>query len=548
MQSNNVLDFSWFLRQFYYRTGNKLIFCGLITNIFSYTVPIYVMNVYDKVVPSGYDSLLYVLVFIAISLCLIFYLFSSFADFQVNNEFTMVMFDAQDLITKKIPNVKINRKDPDHDEYLFLQAKVSISNIINNMPNVKLLALVDLPFSILIIFFIFYLGGALGYLSLAVFIIIAAVNLYSQKHVRQFVDSLLFYTAKSSQIHTEICQKQTQIRLYNLGDYFFKQHKRYQIFINGAKYRSIQAQVDNFSSLVSMLATVFLIAIGASKIQNGNLLVGNLVAISIFSGRLFSTARLSRVLYNIYMLKSCFDKLDRFSKQNIENQQNPRALKKVDSIACENLTFSFVKDHPILAGVNLTLNQDLVYIQGDGSSGKTTLFNNLAKIRIPESGKVLVNGLDSSNFNESDIRKKIHFCCSEQAFFSGTIADNLFLCDKTIGSELLDEVLELLDLKSRMLRSNIRLNQVLGGQLKLPFSFSVMQLLKICRTLISNADIFVFDDPFVGLDAKTVKHVEKALVDFCRKYGKGLCIISSKPAALKFDRSFVLQDGIVSSV
>lgn len=178
MQTKNLLDFSWFIKQFYYRTGNKIIFCGFLTNVLSYTVPIYVMNVYDKVVPNGYDSLLYVLVFIAVSMSLIFYLFSSYADFQVNNEFTMVMFDAQDIITKRIPNVKINRNEPDHDEYLFLQAKVSISNIINNMPNVKLLALVDLPFSLFIIIFIFYLGGALGYLSLAVFISIIAVNLY----------------------------------------------------------------------------------------------------------------------------------------------------------------------------------------------------------------------------------------------------------------------------------------------------------------------------------------------------------------------------------
>lgn len=295
-----------------------------------------------------------------------------------------------------------------------------------------------------------------------------------------------------------------------------------------------------------MLATIFLIAIGASKIQDGELLVGNLVAISIFSGRLFNTARLSKVLYNVYMLKSCFDRLDKFSQQKLENISQSKELSNVNTIVCENIKFSFVSSQPILQGVNLEIGKDLVYIQGDGSSGKTTLFNNLAKIREPESGKILINGLDSKTFNESEIRKRIHFCCSEQAFFSGTIADNLFLCNKKIGSELFDEVLDLLDLKSRMLRSNITINQFIGGQLKLPFSFSVMQLMKICRTLISNADIFVFDDPFVGLDANTIKLVENNLIKFCRKYGKGLCIISSKPCVNKFDRVFVLKNGVIN--
>ena len=546
MQANQVLNFSWFINEFYRRTGNKIFLCGFITNLFSYTVPIYIMNVYDKIIPNGYDSLLYVLVFIAISLCLLFFVFSSYADFQVNNEFTMVMFDAQDIITKKIPRIKINRSDADHDEYFFLQAKVSIANVINNMPNINMLTLIDLPFTLIVIAFIFYLGGNLGFLSLGVFLIIAAVNIYSQKHVRAFVNSLLVYTAKSSQIHSEICQKQTQIRLYNLGEYFFNEHKKYQIFINGAKYRSIQAQVDNFSSFVSMVATILLIAIGASKIQDGNLLVGNLVAISIFSGRLFNTARLSRVLYNVYMLKASFDKLDRFSKQNMENTQKTATLKHAETITCKNVHFAFIEHQPILSGVNLDIGSNTTYIQGDGSSGKTTLFNNLAKIRIPQQGKILINGLDSYNFNEQDIRDRVHFCCSEQAFFSGTIADNLFLGQKDQNHDLLSEVFDLLGLKERMLKSNIKLNQMLGSQLKLPFSFSNVQLLKICRALISKADILVFDDPFVGLDEKTIKHVEKAILDFCKKYQKGLCIISSKPTKQKFDQLFYLKNGVLT--
>lgn len=546
MSINKKLNFSWFLNEFYNRTGKKLIICGFITNILSYTVPIFIMNVYDKVIPNGFDSLMYILMFIAISLCIIFYIFSTYADFQVNNELTGILFEAEDQLTKKIPSAKISLNEADYDEYFYLQAKVALSNVINNMPNINVLALIDLPFSLICIFLIFHLGGNLGYISLAVFIIIAIVNILSQKHIKKFVDSMIVFSAKSSTVQSEICQKQIQIRLYNLGSFFFKEHKKYQAFTNGKSYRYLLAQVSNLSTFISMIATIFLVSLGAIYIKNGDLLVGNLVAVSIFSGRLFNTARISKVLYSLYMIKTCFKKLETFSKIKLENNEKSAKIPDIKKISCTKLQFKFLENYPILKDVSFEIKRgESTFIFGNGSSGKTTLFNILAKIRVPQNGSIAINDLDSNNYSEASLRKKVHFCCSEQAFFSGTIADNLFLGKKDIDKNLLDESLDLLGLKPRMLKSNITFNKSLGGQLKLPFSTTNVQLLKICRALISGAEFFVFDDPFVGLDEDNARIVENAMKTFAKKYNVGICVLSKRKALTNFDHNFSLKDGVL---
>lgn len=543
MKSTQNISFAWFMRNFFRRTGKTILIFGLITNILSYTVPLFIMNVYDKIIPNGYDSLLHVFMFIAISLCLIYFILSSYIDFQVKNELTFIMFEAEDAITKKIPEIIINRNDPDHNEFFYLQAKNAINHVCENMRNINLLSLVDLPFSIICISLIFYLGGSLGYISLFVFLLIALVNILSQKTIKAFIDNAFLFRAKASQNQNELCQKQTQIKLYNYGDIFFKRHQKYQKPVNAINFRTTQAKIDNFSTLLAMVATIFLISVGAKQIEQGNLLVGNLVAISIFSGRLFSTARLCKTLYNFRLLKICFDKLYLFSKQKKENISSNPIPEEINSIVCKDFCFSYFKDQPVLKDINLCIGKNMTYINGNGGSGKTTLFYCLAMIRTPVAGSLLINNFDHKNFREKDIRDKIHFSCSEQAFFSGTIAENLFL-GKNVNSKVLDEVLEALDLKRRMLKSGLKFDQVIGGQLKLPFSFSIIQLLKITRALISEAQIIIFDDPFVGLDDMTTKRAEQAIFDFCVKYKKGLCIISSKQPSLKsYDQYLVLDEG-----
>lgn len=544
MEKNQKVSFAWFLKEFFNRTGKSVILFGFVTNILSYTVPIFVMNVYDKVIPNGYDSLLYIFVFVAILLSILYYIFSSYTEFQISNELTFVMFDAEDIITKKIPLLKVNNKNYDKDEFFYLQAKLAVSNVIENMKNINTLALVDIPFSIVCIALIFYIGGSLGYISLLVFLIIAAINFYSQKYIKVFIESSFNYRAKSAQIQSELCQKQHQIKLYNLGNLFFKRHKLYQKPKNAVHYRSLQSRVDNFSTFLSMIASILLIAAGASLIEQGELLVGNLVAISIFSGRLFNTARLSRTLYNIKNLKHCFEKLDKFVDQASEVKRKYPIPQTIESYTCKNIHFFYLKNVPILKGINLELGAYQTFIEAKGSSGKTTLFNILALLYVPIKGKILVNGVSTENYNDEEIREKIHFSCSDPAFFSGTISENIFLENKP-ESALLDEVLETLNLKPRILKSGITFNQILGGQLKLPFSFSNMQLLKIARALLSNANIYVFDDPFVGLDEETADLTERAISNFCQRHKKGLCIISSRKPKLSYNYTYKLDNGVL---
>lgn len=186
------------------------------------------------------------------------------------------------------------------------------------------------------------------------------------------------------------------------------------------------------------------------------------------------------------------------TKNNLENIS-------IDSIDLINVNFSYDKkqDKGILEDICMSMQKGKpVIIKGESGSGKTTLLSLLIKAYLYDSGKIIINkGIDFKVIQEKDWYKKISCYMSDMALLPGTIKDNLLYVKSDASDSEIEEVLRLTEVWEMICSMPQGLGtEVLEGGSN--FSGGQQQRILLARTLLKEADFYLFDEPTSALDMK----------------------------------------------
>jgi manganese/zinc/iron transport system ATP- binding protein len=219
------------------------------------------------------------------------------------------------------------------------------------------------------------------------------------------------------------------------------------------------------------------------------------------------------------------------------------ATKEIPSIEVHNLTASYNRK-PVLWDIDFKLPQgQLIGIVGPNGSGKTTLLKNIMGLMEPDSGYVNLFGKKLE-----DIREKVSYVPQRESVdwdFPANVMDvvnmgryrksNLFKSlskkDKEISTQVLEKV-KMLEFAKR------QISQLSGGQ---------QQRVFIARSLAQQADLYLMDEPFVGVDAATEESILHLLSEM-KKEGKTVVIVHHdlQTAYEYFDHIVLLNTRLVA--
>ncbi len=258
-------------------------------------------------------------------------------------------------------------------------------------------------------------------------------------------------------------------------------------------------------SVISILGDVVLLYTGAKKVMDGSLSMGSFVAI-IGVG---------------YSLKNMFSELASINIQwqkikvsaeriidiiNIESEGKNKELKddhKIEKITFDDVTFSYSDTNSaVLNGFNMEFTNELPYIiKGASGKGKSTVLNLIMQNIDVSEGEIIAN--DYYSFKDNNMRKRVAVCYQDDMFAFDTIYDNLLRSDE--GEITENNVIEALDISeasgfiSKLANGlNTKIDEILsnlsGGEIK---------RISIARTLLKQADIYIFDESFSCIDEET---------------------------------------------
>ena len=307
---------------------------------------------------------------------------------------------------------------------------------------------------------------------------------------------------------------------------------------------NVASQTVQFVNKIAMAGILYF---GAKLVIEGELTVGELVAFNLLAGRVSQPVlRLAQIWQDFHQARLSVERLGDILNTPAEPVYSPgrTALPAIKGdVAFEHVTFRYRIDGPeVLSDVNLKVPAgQVIGIVGPSGSGKSTLSKLVQRLYVPESGRVLVDGVDLAQIDPSWLRRQIGVVLQENVLFNRSIRDNIALVDPAAPIERVvaaarmagahDFILELPEGYDTIVGE--RGSSLSGGQ---------RQRIAIARALITDPRILIFDEATSALDYESERVVHQNMAQIAR--GRTVFVVAHRLSALRLaDRIITIERG-----
>lgn len=323
----------------------------------------------------------------------------------------------------------------------------------------------------------------------------------------------------------------------------------------GASFKvlSLANSASNGVQLISKLVTAAILYMGAKLVIAGDLSVGELIAFNIFSGRVSQPIlRLAQIWQDFHQTKISVERLgDILNSPTEPTQSATRAAMPAirGEIIFDNVNFRYRLDGaPIIQDMSFKIEPgQFVGIVGSSGSGKSTIAKLIQRLYIPESGRVLVDGIDLSMVDPAWLRRQLGVVLQESVLMSRSVRDNIALADPGMPFDRIVAAAKLagahefiLDLpESYDTMVGERGSSLSGGQ---------RQRIAIARALVMNPRILVFDEATSALDYESERAIQDNMADIST--GRTVIVIAHRLSTVRradriitVTRGRIVEDG-----
>jgi ATP-binding cassette subfamily C protein LapB len=497
-----------------------VLLAALIVNMLAFAMPLFTMNVYDRVIPNKAVATLWVLA-LGVLLALVFDFTLRIARSRLIDEVARKL-DARlsQKLFEKVMNLPMSDRQGSTGA---LARRVSDYEMVRDFfASTTVVLAVDLTFMVLFLAFITLVGGWLVFVPLAGIAVMLIAGLSLQRQMGKVAldaqaDSSLQHSVLVESISGAETLKAARAEGQMLGRW-----RRYASMsaATNERMRKLSAFAINLASISQQSISVGLLVGGFYRFQTGDMSMGAIIAIIMISGR--SLQPVGQLAFLITRGKQAFATLT--SLQNMMNAEDERqgAMRsivpeiRVGHIELRDVSFRYPNaSRDSLSGLNVKIEPgERVGIIGRVASGKSTFGRVLCGLYAPTSGEMLVDGLDSRQYHPHQLREAFRFVSQDADVFSGTVRDNLMLgAAQADDNQLVDAVIRSgadiflsRDAAGFDLPVGERGSRLSGGQ---------RSLLVLARALVSPSKMLFLDEPTGSMDTQTelyfIEHLKTAL-------------------------------------
>lgn len=413
-------------------------------------------------------------------------------------------------------------------------------------------AAVDLPFVILILLAIAFIGGWLVLVPLTALLVYAIVGFASTHWMTRVENDA---GAKSAERHTLIVDttlNHEAIKREAMDETWLHRFRLLsaEATILGERAHNRGVVVDALSQTLGNLSALAVLTVGALGVLNGSLTVGALIAVMALTWRflspiqsLFQTyGRLGRMRRSVKQLDQLLRMADEFEDEAPKPARSPTR----GDIALLRVSLRYGNEpEPSLFGVNLKVRAGtMLAIVGPNGSGKSSLLKVMQGLYRPQGGLVTIDGTDVRQIPTRALRRAIAYAPQRADLFYGTIEQNLRLVDPLASDQALRAATDLVGLTGLIEQLPDGFKTRIGDMNTEALPRGFQRRLSIARALVTQAPILLLDEPEQTLDEAGDLAIRTLLTSI--KGTRTVVYVSHRPSFIKLaDEAVYIRRGLV---
>jgi subfamily B ATP-binding cassette protein HlyB/CyaB len=302
---------------------------------------------------------------------------------------------------------------------------------------------------------------------------------------------------------------------------------------------------NQVAGLISKITTLLIIWWGAHLVIAGALTVGQLVAFNMIAGRVTAPILKLVQLWQEFQqagisLKRLGDILNTPGEPGFScNRSTPKKL--MGALNFQNVCFRYRPDGPrVLEGLNLDVQAgQVIGLVGRSGSGKSTLAKLVQRLYVPESGRLLVDGIDAAMLDTPWLRQKIGVVQQDSFLFNRTVRDNIALANPGLSFDKVVQCAKVSGAHEFILELQQGYDTMIGEQGS-NLSGGQRQRIAIARAIISDPRILILDEATSALDYESERIVQENMGAI--SLGRTVLIVAHRLSTVRHCDNIVVLD------
>lgn len=522
---------------------------SLLINIFALVMPLFAMNVYDRVVPTHGIETLWALSIGAMIVIGFDFFMRVLRGYFIDVAGKRIDASLSSSIFQRVLGLQMQSRPGSVGA--FASSLQEFEGVREFLTSATITTLIDLPFVLLFIAALFWIGGPIAWIVVVAIPIILLVSLLLQGPISRVVQANMRLASQrqASLIETLVGLETIKV----MGAEGPAQRKWEQVIRNmgsmGLKSRLLSAVGVNFSTFAQQAANIGVIIMGVYLIVDDKLSMGALIACTILTGRaLAPLSQLAALLTRYHQSRNALASIDRLMHLPVERPEGKDFLQRPKlegGIEFKNVSFAYPgQESDALVDVTFKIKPgERVGLIGRVGSGKTTIEKLVLGLYPPKNGSILIDGAELRQIDPAALRRDIGYVPQDILLFYGSVRDNICLGAPDAEDAAIlraAEISGVTEFVNRLpngfdLQVGERGEGLSGGQ---------RQAIAIARAELLSPPLLMLDEPSSAMDSRSEELFKARLA--ANLGTRTLVVVTHRASLLTLvDRLIVLDNGRV---
>ena len=523
-----------------------MLLAALLANLFALGMPLFVMNVYDRVVPNQAFETLWVL-----ALGLMIMLVSDLVLRTMRVRFVDLASSRIDVklsafIMERVLGLRMEQRPASAGSFASnLRAFESVRDFIGSA---TVVAFIDLPFALI---FMVVIGWISWYMLIPLVIGAAIMVLYAlivQGRMHELAETTYRAGAQRNATLIEgLVGFETIKALAAEAPIQRKWEKSAALLARvGAQLRLLSSTASNTSAFVQQFINLSIIIIGVYLISERELTLGGLIACTMLASRAMApVGQVAGLLVQYHTADTALTSLNEMMAREVERPHDSHFISRgrlKGAVEFRDVSFTYPgQSAPSLRNLSFSIKPgEKVAILGRIGSGKTTLEKLILGLYQPSEGAVLVDGIDLRQLDPAELRRQIGYVQQDVMLFYGSLRENI-----TLGAPLADDAAIVKAAEIGGILSLVNQHpkgfDMLVGERGESLSGGQRQGVAIARAVINDPPIMLLDEPTSSMDFSSEDDIKRRLTEFSKD--KTVILISHRTSLLELAERIIVMDG-----